>query len=205
MFQPWRFDRTRHATCSLLRAIDMAYEHRGVVGGWYRRAFAAALILPLLAIAARANAVVLTLSNPAVGIGSTAELAVSADDATGVEGLSFNIVYDPAVVRVASDVSVTDVTARCMVVSNGRVPGVIQVAVACLEPLDGSGPLFTVKLFGRGIGTSVLRIANCNLNEGSMACAPVAGLGTVQTASTAHPVVSAAADATLAQTSDLIP
>ena len=107
---------------------------------------------PLLAAPSRVDAVVLTLSNAVVGIGSTTELAVSADSADGIEALSFNIEYDPAVVSAASDVSVTDVTARCMLVSNSRVPGVIQVAAACLEPLNGAGPLLTVRLLGRAAG-----------------------------------------------------
>ena len=129
--------------------------------------------------------------------------AAMGDVADGIEGLSFNIEYDPAVVRAASDVTVTNVTARCMVVSNGRVPGVIQVAAACLEPLSGSGPLLTVRLIGRAAGTSDLRITGCNLNEGTVACTYVSGLGTVQTA--LEPPSAPAAPATLVQTSSLVP
>jgi len=145
-----------------------------------------------LGIATAANAASLTFGDTAIGVGGTTDLAILVDNADGIEAASLRITYDPAVVRVASAVHVTPLTVGCLLASNTREPGLVQLGLACVQPLTGSGPILVVKLLGHGVGSSDLAISNCNINEGSMECAPKPGVATVQTA-VAPPAEPAAA------------
>src|SRR5262245_59697884 len=141
-----------------------------------------ALFALSLGIATAANAASLTFGETAIGVGGTTDLAISVDNSDGIEAASLRITYDPAIIRVASAVHVTPLTAGCMLASNTREPGLVQLGLACVQPLSGSGPILVVKLLGRGVGSSDLAISNCSINEGGMTCVPNSGVATVQTA-----------------------
>ena len=174
-------------------------DHTGAGTSWRTLA----LLALSLGIATAANAASLTLGDAAVGVGSTTDLTISVDNADGIEAASLRITYDPAVVRVASAVHVTTLTSGCMLVSNTLEPGLVQIGLACMQPLSGSGPMLVVQLLGRGVGSSDLAISNCNINEGGMACVPKSGVATVQTAVEPPAEPAAAAIDDLAFTDDL--
>jgi len=159
-----------------------------------------ALIALCLGLPTAANAASLSLGDAVIAVGSIADLTISVDNADGIEAASMYLTYDPAVIRTASDVHVTSMTSGCMLVSNTRQPGLVQLGLACMQPLSGSGALLTIKVLGYGVGSSGLTISFCNINEGGMACTQNPGVATVQTASD-----PAAPSEDLARTDDIVP
>ena len=162
--------------------------------------FRAALIALCLSLPTGATAASLSLGDAALEVGSVADLAISVDDASGIEGASMRVTSRPGCRPHGLEVHVTSMTSGCMLVSNTRQPGLVQIGFACVQPLSGSGPLLTIKVLGHGVGSSGLTISGCNINEGAMTCTQNPGVASVQAASDPVPNPAAAPSEDLAGT-----
>jgi hypothetical protein len=109
------------------------------------------------------------------GVNQTSSLTVSVTGAMIVESIDLTIEYDSAVVLVTGDAAPTGLAASCMASTNFQTPGVVNVGIACVEPLDGDGDLFTLPLRSQSYGSSALTITRCDLNEGATPCSASAG------------------------------
>jgi hypothetical protein len=131
---------------------------------------AAALLLTLL-LPLGSRAATLRLPDTAVAVDTAmVVLAVSIDDAIGLEGADITISYDPVSLSIAAQPQATTLSANCLLASNYATPGLVHVSLACSHPLVGGGPLLTLAVQPQRTGTSVVEISRCELNEQSMPC-----------------------------------
>jgi hypothetical protein len=113
---------------------------------------------------------ILSLPDRAGGLpGSDVRVPVALTDVTGQGVLSadLRIAYDPGVIR-ATAVDPGSLTGACTLTSNLSTPGLVAVAIFCVDPLAGAGtlaeiPFHVVGTFGQ---TSPLHFATGMLNEG---------------------------------------
>lgn len=151
---------------------------RGRVHVWVLSAALALAGAPRAASAAVVSVPANTVLN---GTGATGQIAVSVDDATGIEGGDFSFTFLSSVLQVTGEVSTTALTSECMPLSNSGTPGVLQTGLACQGALSGGGVLFTIPVKALGAGSSPFTIADCSLNEGAIACTPASGNVNVST------------------------
>jgi hypothetical protein len=132
------------------------------------------------------------------------------DDACGVIGFNFGIVYDPGIVR-ATSVATTGFTSGCTFLPPNidNETGKLCLFLACPLPMSGPGDLITITFQGAAAGGSTLRFSasgcppapsrqppeGCLLNEGIPACTPSNG-GILVEGPTATPTPSGTHTAT---------
>ncbi len=147
-------------------------------GGW-----TCGLLLVLALAAAPGIASAAAVSVPANtvlnGVGASGQVAVSIDDATGLEGADLRFTFDPAIVSITAEVTTTALSSGCMPLSNTAIAGVLQVGLACQAALNGGGVLFNIPVHAQGAGATAFTISSCTLNEGAIACTPTSGTVTV--------------------------
>ncbi|MFN8641665.1 MAG: hypothetical protein U0802_08425 [Candidatus Binatia bacterium] len=164
--------------------------------------------------AAPARAATLTVGSGLTiqGPGATVPVTVSVDVADAIESLDLRLTFQSGVVAVDTVPVVAGVASSCAVASNAATPGELVVALACTDPLAGSGPLLSFSLRGVAPGTSALTVARCELNEAALSCAPTDGGVTVlaptptpTSTSTLTRTATATATATATRTSTFTP
>jgi hypothetical protein len=159
------------------------------------------LTLVLATVAQAASAAVLSVPANTVITGSSGQVAVSIDDATGVEAADLQFSFDPTIVTVSGEVSTTQLTSGCMPLSNTTTPGVLATGLACTQALSGGGVLFTIPLQVQGSGSTAFSITSCVLEEGAIPCTPSNGVVTVPSPTpTATPSATPTATATITGT-----
>ncbi|MDX2171200.1 MAG: hypothetical protein SF182_29290 [Deltaproteobacteria bacterium] len=145
-----------------------------------------------------------TLSAPATttlnGVGASAALLLSIDDATGVEAADIDVDL-PGVVQLNGEVTVTALSSNCTVLSN-LAGSVLRIGLACAAPLSGSGALLSIPLAAVTASSGALTISRCELNEMTIACNRVGGTVAV---STPTPTATRTATATATRTSTATP
>jgi hypothetical protein len=162
----------------------------------------AGLLIAMMAPAAR-GATVSVPANTTITVGSTVQVEVDIDDATGLEGADLALTYDPNVVLVTGNAALTTLSSGCMPVSNTSVSGSLQVSLACQSPLSGGGALLTIPMQGQIGGSSAVSFTRCDINEDAIPCTPVNGSVTVVTptpSETATPTPSYTATPSATQT-----
>lgn len=97
--------------------------------------------------------------------GGEQSVSFAVDDATGIEGFELTIAYDPNVVRISGPLRPTAVTQGCLFVDNSTEAGTLRIALACMTPLQGHGPLLVVPVEARAAGVSPFEIVYCRVNE----------------------------------------
>lgn len=131
----------------------------------------------LTALTPSARAAVLRVPDIAIGLDTpNAVVAISIDDASGVEEVDLVVGYDPLLLSVSTPVLSTDLSSGCIVASNYDTPGIVYVSVACPEPMSGSGALVSVPVQPLKAGTGTLDV-RCELNGLSLPCD--VGMGSV--------------------------
>lgn len=115
----------------------------------------------------------LQIVDASLAVGDAQWVDFAVDDATGVEGFELVMAYDPAVVQIVGHVRRTAATEGCLVVDNSTQAGILRIALACLSPLQGGGPLLRVPLQARVPGTSPFAITYCRINERAAHAHPV--------------------------------
>src|SRR5215813_13578683 len=141
--------------------------------GRTRLSLASAMLFALTPALVRAANVSVPASTQ-IGNGASTSLAVTIDDATGVEAGDFQFSFSPTnVVSVSASVAATAFTANCTVVGNNGTPGTLRVAMACMGALSGGGTLFTVPVQATAPGSATVDLTSCSLNEDAIPCTPV--------------------------------
>jgi len=149
--------------------------------------------LALLGLTARAaSAVSVSLPTDAVigMVGQTTTVNLTIGNVVDLEGASFSIVYDEAIVDVlnTNDVQQTALSNGCQAPTVGlAVAGRVTITMPCPNPkVTGSGVLLTITFTGTGNGVSTLVFSpsetvpnGCRLNEGTPTCEPSNGQITV--------------------------
>lgn len=133
------------------------------------RAVVAALAPGLLA-ALPAQALTLSLpSDAGAPPGSSAVVPLSVDEASGMLGTDILITYDPSV-ALATEVSVTELSAGQSLTANLSPPGTIRISLFGPVPLAGSGALLTLSFVSSEIANSqtALDLVTASVNEGAI-------------------------------------
>ena len=99
--------------------------------------------LCLLAIAAPAAGLSLSIADASGSTGSTVDVPVMAQDARNIGALDIGIMYDPGVLSVVSVEKGSLV--RGMFVSNAKTPGIITLGIVDTEGMTGTGPVAVVR------------------------------------------------------------
>ncbi len=128
------------------------------------------LVLTLLALAQSAGAVQLSIAGAAINPpGTSTTVALALDDASAVEAMRVSLQFDPSVVSVLG-VSNTGPTAGCLLDSISPVVGQLVIGLACGGPIGGAVAIVEIAIRGDAVGSSVLGLSACLLNEGTPAC-----------------------------------
>ncbi|MCK6556401.1 peptidoglycan DD-metalloendopeptidase family protein [Candidatus Binatia bacterium] len=125
------------------------------------------------------SSVVLDVPDVTGTSGSTVSVPLLLPAGTDVLGVEATLLYDPAA-ALATSVSTTTLSAGCILADNVSTPGVVQVTIACTDPIHHGGAVVEIAFtLASTCGVTALDLSTCRLDEGAVACAPDDGVLTV--------------------------